>query len=98
KRRLERAQTKGTGWSMQNRQWRIDAELQDLTSDNVILAVGATPKTLNYPQLREIPLEVALDPEKLAEEPLENATVAGFGSAPSSEIGRPPLRLGEHTS
>src|SRR6202000_1746519 len=91
KRRLERAQTKGTGWSMQDRQWRIDAGPQDLTSDNVILAVGATPKTLDYPQLREIPVEGALDPEKIAEEPLENATVAVFGSSHSSMIALPHL-------
>jgi hypothetical protein len=57
----------------------------------VILAVGATPKTLNYPQLQEIPLDVALDPVKLAEQPLENATVAVFGSSHSSMIVLPNL-------
>ena len=57
----------------------------------MILAVGATPKKLNYPQLKEIPLEVALDPEKLAAEPLDDATVAVFGSSHSSMIVLPHL-------
>ena len=89
--RVDTFETTATGLSLENRQWQIDTEHQDLTSDNVILAVGATPKKLDYPQLQEIPLEVALDPEKLAEEPLENATVAVFGSSHSSMIALPHL-------
>ena len=89
--RVDTFETTATGLVLQSRQWRIDTEQQELTSDNVILAVGATPKTLEYPQLREIPLEVALDPEKLAKEPLENATVAVFGSSHSSMIVLPHL-------
>jgi cation diffusion facilitator CzcD-associated flavoprotein CzcO len=89
--RVETFETTATGLVLENRQWRIETELQDLTSANVILAVGATPRSLNYPQLQEIPLEVALDPEKLAEEPLENATVAVFGSSHSSMIVLPHL-------
>src|ERR1700733_9910381 len=89
--RVDTFETTATALVLQSRQWRIDTEQQDLTSDNVILAVGATPKTLEYPQLREIPLEVALDPEKLAKEPLENATVAVFGSSHSSMIVLPHL-------
>jgi thioredoxin reductase len=76
---------------MEQRQWRIETEQRVLTSTNVILAVGAVPKKLCYPQLKEIPLEVALDPEKLAEEPLGNATVAVFGSSHSSMIALPNL-------
>jgi hypothetical protein len=57
----------------------------------VILAVGAVPKKLCYPQLEEIPLEVALDPDKLADEPLQNATIAVFGSSHSSMIALPHL-------
>src|SRR6202012_3675939 len=56
-------ETTATGLVLENRQWRIETEQQELTSTNVILAVGAAPKKLNYPQLNEIPLEVALDPE-----------------------------------
>jgi cation diffusion facilitator CzcD-associated flavoprotein CzcO len=89
--RVDTFEATATGLVLQNRRWHIETEARQLASANVILAVGATPKTLNYPQLREIPLEVALDPEKLATEPVENATVAVFGSSHSSMIVLPHL-------
>src|ERR1700761_805365 len=89
--RVDTFETTASTLVLQDRQWHIETEEQPLSSANVILAVGATPKTLNYPQLQEIPLEVALDPEKLAAEPLENATVAVFGSSHSSMIVLPHL-------
>lgn len=84
-------QTTATSLILRDRRWQIETHQQTLTSSNVILAIGATPKTLNHPQLREIPLEVALDPEQLREQPLENATVAVFGSSHSSMIVLPHL-------
>jgi cation diffusion facilitator CzcD-associated flavoprotein CzcO len=89
--RVITAEATATALSLAQRRWRIETEQQELTSTNVILAVGATPKKLNYPQLKEIPLEVALDPEKLAEQPLDDATVAVFGSSHSSMIVLPHL-------
>lgn len=74
-----------------NRRWRVDTEDAEIVSDNVILAVGAVPKTLNYPQLEEIPVDVALDPEKLAQVTLDGVTVAVFGSSHSSMIVLPHL-------
>jgi cation diffusion facilitator CzcD-associated flavoprotein CzcO len=89
--RVKACETTATALFMEGRRWRIETEQQELTSKNVILAVGAVPKKLCYPHLKEIPLEVALDPEKLAEEPLENATIAVFGSSHSSMIALPHL-------
>ena len=89
--RVTAFETTATALFLERRQWRIDTQQQQLTSTNVILAVGAVPKRLDYPQLSEIPVEVALDPEKLAEEPLEDATVAVFGSSHSSMIALPHL-------
>ena len=89
--RVTTFETTATGLFLERRQWRIETGQQELTSTNVILAVGASPKKLNYPQLCEIPLEVALDPEKLAAEPLDNTTVAVFGSSHSSMIVLPHL-------
>lgn len=89
--RVEAFQTTATALYLEKRRWRIETPLQQLTSENVILAVGAVPKKLSYPQLTEIPVEVALDPEKLADEPLANATVAVFGSSHSSMIVLPNL-------
>src|SRR5271168_1690337 len=84
-------QTTATALHLQNRQWRIDTPQQEVVSENVVLAVGAVPKSLSYPHLDEIPVEVALDPEKLARQPLEGATVAVFGSSHSSMIVLPNL-------
>jgi hypothetical protein len=82
--------TTATSLSLHRRQWQIATQGPELASDNVILAVGAVPKSLDYP-IPEIAVEVALDPEKLASEPLEGATVAVFGSSHSSMIVLPHL-------
>ena len=89
--RVATFQTTATALWLANRRWRIDTEDGEISSDNVILAVGAVPKALNYPQLDEIPVEVALDPGKLAQEQLDGATVAVFGSSHSSMIALPHL-------
>jgi cation diffusion facilitator CzcD-associated flavoprotein CzcO len=84
-------ETTATTLTLQGRQWTITTERGEIVSENVILAVGAAPKKLTYPHLDEIPVEVALDPEKLAEQPLQGATVAVFGSSHSSMIVLPNL-------
>src|ERR1700756_4882588 len=89
--RVQAFQTTATALFLERRQWRIETEQQELASKSVVLAVGAVPKKLAYPQLKEIPVEVALDPEKLAGEPLRDATVAVFGSSHSSMIALPHL-------
>jgi cation diffusion facilitator CzcD-associated flavoprotein CzcO len=89
--RVTAFETTATALFLERRQWSIETPLQQLTSKNVILAVGAVPKKLSYPELTAIPVEVALDPEKLADEPLANATVAVFGSSHSSMIVLPNL-------
>lgn len=80
-----------TALYLENRRWRIETERDDIVASNVILAVGAVAKRLHYPELDEIPVEVALDPEKLAREPLRGATVGVFGSSHSSMIVLPNL-------
>ena len=89
--RVQVFQTTATALTLAKRQWRIATEQRELASENVILAVGAVPKKLDYPELDEIPVEVALDPEKLAQESLDGATVAVFGSSHSSMIALPHL-------
>jgi cation diffusion facilitator CzcD-associated flavoprotein CzcO len=84
-------QTTASTLTLNQRHWTIHTEHGELTSGNVILAVGAVPKRLTYPHLEEIPVEVALDPDKLSHEPLEGATVAVFGSSHSSMIVLPNL-------
>lgn len=80
-----------TDLTLHNGRWRIQTSHGELCSGNVILAVGATPKRLCHPQLTEIPVEVALDPQRLAEQSLAGATVAVFGSSHSTMIALPNL-------
>lgn len=89
--RVQVFQTIATSLVLHNRRWRIETEQQEIVSENVILAVGAVPKKLAYPGLDEIPVEVALDPDRLAEQSLDGATVAVFGSSHSSMIVLPNL-------
>jgi cation diffusion facilitator CzcD-associated flavoprotein CzcO len=89
--RVNTVQTTANSLHLHNRQWRIETQGHDIYAENVILAVGAVPMKLEYPNLAEIPVEVALDPEKLAEQPLDGATVAVFGSSHSSMIVLPNL-------
>jgi hypothetical protein len=89
--RVQVFQTTAATLYLDNRQWRVETHSQDVFSKNVVLAVGAVPKKLDYPQLEEIPVEIALDPAKLGEQPLEGATVAVFGSSHSSMIALPHL-------
>jgi hypothetical protein len=77
--------------SLSNREWTLRTVHDEITSKNVILAIGSVPKKLSYPELAEIPIEVALDPLKLAQFPLEGATVAVFGSSHSTMIAMPNL-------
>ncbi|OBH86083.1 pyridine nucleotide-disulfide oxidoreductase [Mycobacterium scrofulaceum] len=88
--RVHACETTATTLSLQRRQWRIETQESEVTSDNVILAVGAVPKSLGYP-IDAIPVEVALDADKLAEVPLDGATVGVFGSSHSSMIALPHL-------
>ena len=63
--RVDVFETTATALRLQNRKWTIQTEQQSVTSENVVLAVGAVPKKLSYPHLEEIPVEVALDPRSL---------------------------------
>jgi len=83
--------TRATELYLQNREWTVETEQGAITSEKVILAVGATPRKLTYPNLGEIPVDVALNPEKLAELSLDGATVAVFGSSHSTMIALPHL-------
>ncbi len=89
--RVDSYQTTARTLHLAQRRWLIEADLGTLASTNVILAVGAEPRKLSYPQLVEIPVEVALDPDKLAELSLQNAIVAVFGSSHSTMIALPNL-------
>ena len=96
--RVKHFETTATALTKTKRRWTIETEEHEIASENVILAVGATSKKLSFPDLNphldEIPLEVVLDPERLAELQLAESTVAVFGSSHSSMIALPNLLAG----
>jgi cation diffusion facilitator CzcD-associated flavoprotein CzcO len=77
---------RATALHLKNRRWEIEFGGESIHSKNVILATGSNYKKLNFPALIEIPLEVALNDEKLKAENLENDTIAVFGASHSSMI------------
>lgn len=64
--------------------WNISTDYIQLTSKNVILATGSYPRSLNYDNSKEIPLDFALDPNKLKQIVKEEDTVLVVGSSHSA--------------
>ena len=83
--------TMATELWLRDRRWTVRTGLGDITSKNVVLAVGSVPRKLSYSGIDEIPIEAALDPGRLALLALDGATVAVFGSSHSSMIALPNL-------
>ncbi len=89
--RVRPQRTTATELTLRDRRWTVHTEHADITSNNVILAIGSVPKKLDHSGLEEIPVETALDPERLGRLALDGATVAVFGSSHSSMIALPNL-------
>lgn len=64
--------------------WEIKTEGASVHAKNVILAIGAEPKTLPYTAHETISLETALDPEKLAKHVHPRDVIGVFGSSHSA--------------
>ncbi|EFV12051.1 FAD/NAD(P)-binding protein [Segniliparus rugosus] len=90
-RRVEAVRGNAVELTLRERRWTIETDQGPISSEKVILAVGSTPKSLAHPRLREIPLDIALNPDKLASQPLDGAVVAVFGSSHSSMVALPNL-------
>ncbi|APJ04406.1 FAD-dependent oxidoreductase [Silvanigrella aquatica] len=72
---------------MKNRNWVVSLEGgEQITSTNVILATGAKQKSLSYPSLKEISLEIALNKDKLSEYCSNKDKIAVFGSSHSAVL------------
>ncbi len=69
---------------LHNRRWKVGLKGEMIHSKNVILAIGVVPKKLSCPELEEIPIEIALDDQKIT--PHTNDSIAVFGSSHSSII------------
>ena len=77
---------KATQLKLSNRYWSITTDQQILRAKNVVLAIGAEPKSLTFPNIVEIPLSIALHPEKLSAACHPEDVVAVFGSSHSAII------------
>lgn len=77
-----------------NHHWYLELEHQTLIAEQVILATGATPKTLPTNKTT-IPLEVALHDEKLNQLDLSNQTVGVYGSSHSAIVAMKNLLNGK---
>ncbi|MEM8662285.1 MAG: NAD(P)-binding domain-containing protein [Pseudomonadota bacterium] len=71
---------------LKNQCWEVELGEERFLSRNVVLAIGSEPKGLDYPNLEEIPVDLALNDEKMLEQSLKGDTVAVFGSSHSSMI------------
>jgi cation diffusion facilitator CzcD-associated flavoprotein CzcO len=66
--------------------WLAKTEEKTLQAKRVVLANGSEPRVLQHPAHSVTPLEVALNPEKLAKVISKEDTVAVFGSSHSAVL------------
>lgn len=64
--------------------WNIETKSSSIQAKNVVLATGSEPKQLSLGHSSIIPIEVALNPNLLAEEVERNDVIGVFGSSHSA--------------
>ena len=84
--KVEIQKTLITSMNLSNRLWSLHSDLQSFEAQNVVLATGASPSSLNYPGVDVIPFDMAIDKEKLANFVNKKETYAVFGSSHSAII------------
>lgn len=72
--------------TLSNRRWTLHTDSDLYHADSVILATGAVPTALNYPDIETIPFEVAIDKHRLCDALKSDETYAVFGSSHSAII------------
>lgn len=77
---VERCSSMRDGWILQLR------DATAIRARNVVLAIGARPRQLELSGLTAIPLEVALDRERLPQSCTPDDTIAVFGSSHSAVL------------
>ncbi|MDF1796012.1 MAG: FAD-dependent oxidoreductase [Coxiellaceae bacterium] len=75
-----------TALNRQSNGWQLQCDDGEaLQADQVVLCVGAEPKTIGG-SIEEMPLQVALNPERVASEVNPDNTIAVFGSSHSAVL------------
>ncbi len=71
---------------LKNNHWNLTLSDQIIQAKQVVLAIGSEPKTLSYSGVKTIPLEVAMDSERLGQQCHPEDCIAVFGSSHSAVI------------
>lgn len=69
---------------MKNQHWHLTLSKSNIQAKNVVLAIGAEPKSLSNPGVEPISLEIAMDRELLVKHCNPEDTIAVFGSSHSA--------------
>lgn len=69
-----------------NHTWHIGLEKSTIQAKNVILAIGAEPKSLPFPSLPVIPLSAGMDGTQITKHITNDDTIAVFGSSHSAVL------------
>lgn len=69
-----------------NDQWYVGLSQETVISRSVVLATGSHPRNLHYPCDQEIPLDMALNKDQLAQQVTPQDTIAVVGSAHSAVL------------
>ncbi len=69
---------------MHNHRWNWQCGNEKLSAKNVVLAIGSEPKSLTYPGVEPIPVDIAMDRELLTKHCGPEDRVAVFGSSHSA--------------
>jgi cation diffusion facilitator CzcD-associated flavoprotein CzcO len=72
--------------SLSNHHWKIIMADGDVCAKNVVLATGSEPKNLNYSGMKILPLEVALNHDKLKKVIKPGETIGVFGCSHSAVL------------
>jgi hypothetical protein len=72
--------------SLSDRVWTLNTDSHHYVAKNVILATGAVPIDLEYPNVSTIPFNIAIDPMRLKDAVNPNKTYAVFGSSHSAIV------------
>ena len=74
-----------SGLKMKNRYWLVEfSNHNTIISKSVIMAIGAEEKILSFPELKTIPLEIALNKQKLKDYCQSDDIISVFGSSHSA--------------
>ena len=83
---VKTAKTMIHSMSLSKRRWNLHSDTNTYAAKNVILATGATPLILHYPDIESLPFHVAIDKKRLSQVINLDETYAVFGSSHSAII------------